>query len=97
MTVFKPESVSEQPIIKMSHWSIRKVCDEDAFVTKHLVGLVNGFGRVSSPIEEVMENGDVKTSSGRIYKLIGPVGRHMDSEWMWSVWLEANQVWEVVP
>lgn len=95
MTVFKPESVSEQPIIQMSHWSIRKVCDEDGFVTKHLVGVVNGFGRVSSAVEEVMGNGNIRTSSGRIYKLIGSVGRHPDAEYVFSVWLEANQVWEV--
>lgn len=95
MTVFKPNSVGEQPIVEMSHWSFRTVVDESGYKTKHLVGLVNGFGRVSSPIEEVMSNGDVKTSSGRIYKLIGPVGRHPDAEYIFSVWLEANQVWEV--
>lgn len=95
MTAFKPNSVGEQPIVEMSHWSFRTVTDGGGYKTKHLIGLVNGFGRVSSAVEEVMEGGDVKTSSGRVYKLIGPVGQHMDSEWVWDVWLEANQVWEV--
>lgn len=95
MTVFKPERVSVQPIVEMSHWSFRKATDEDGYTTKHLVGCVNGFGRVSSAVEDTLEKDTIRTSSGRVYKLIGTPSKHMDAEYVWGVWLEANNCWEM--
>lgn len=48
-------------------------------------------GRVSSRILRLdHESGIVETATGRIYHLKGPPGNHMDAEYVWNVWLQAN-------
>lgn len=91
--IFKPKDVTSEPVVEMSYWSIRSAIDGVDGETKHLVGCVDGFGRVSSPITEISDN-HVYTSSGRIYKLIGNSGNHPNAVYVWMMWLEANSCWE---
>lgn len=94
MTIFKPEGVEEEPFVDVYHWSFRLAESSDGCVTKHLVGNVNFVGRVSSPIMEILPNGNVLTLSGRVYKLRGSCGRDKDAEYVWSRWLSVNDCFE---
>lgn len=94
MTVFTPTSVEYQPSVEIYQWSFRLAESEDGCVTKHLVGVVDQCGRVSSAIKEILPNGDVLTSSGRIYKLIGSCGRDKDAEYVWARWLSLYDCFE---
>lgn len=94
MTIFTPTTVEYEPSVEIYHWSFRLAESSDGCITKHLVGVVDHYGRVSSAILDVLPNGDVKTSSGRIYKLIGSCGRDKDAEYVWSRWLSLNDCFE---
>ena len=81
----------------MSMWSVRKVSSpllEET--TQHLVGVVDGYGRVCSPIQEFdRETMTVTTRSGKLYELVGEPGLDMDAAYVFANWCQMNGVTEV--
>ena len=81
----------------MSMWSVRKVSSpllEET--TQHLVGVVDGLGRVCSPIQEFdCETMTVTTQSGKLYELVGEPGLDMDAAYVFANWCRMNGVTEV--
>lgn len=100
--LFIPEDVTIEPECKITQWAIFKTpkntFQEDH--TYHLVGNVDGFGRVSSPIKECREEvstDDVKriviTRSGRSYELYGERdGLSKDAIYVLERWLHINRL-----
>lgn len=100
--LFRPESVTIEPECKITQWVIFKApkntFQED--YTYHLVGNVDGFGRVSSPIKEYkreVSTTDVKhvviTRSGRSYELCGEQdGLSEDAIFVLERWLHINRL-----
>lgn len=83
-------SVTNEPEIQLSHWSIRECDRKDGRRTRHLVGynLKGQEGRVSSSIEEFdPDRLRVRTGSGRVYELVGKSGTHSDAEYVWEQFL----------
>ena len=92
--LFRPESETK---VQMSMWSVREVSSFlDEETTQHLVGVVDGYGRVCSPIQEFdRETMTVTTRSGKLYELIGPPGDGVDSRYVFTNWCRMNGVTEV--
>ena len=92
--LFRPESETK---VQMSMWSVRKVSSpllEET--TQHLVGVVDGLGRVCSPIQEFdCETMTVTTQSGKLYELVGEPGLDMDAAYVFANWCRMNGVTEV--
>ena len=92
--LFRPESETK---VQMSMWSVRKVSSpllEET--TQHLVGVVDGYGRVCSPIQEFdRETMTVTTRSGKLYELVGEPGLDMDAAYVFANWCQMNGVTEV--
>lgn len=100
--LFRPESVTIEPECKITQWVIFKA-PKNTFQeghTYHLVGNVDGFGRVSSPIKEYkreVSTTDVKhvviTRSGRSYELHGEQdGLSKDAIYVLERWLHINRL-----
>ena len=81
----------------MSMWSVHEVSSpllEET--TQHLVGVVDGYGRVCSPIQEFdRETMTVTTQSGKLYELVGEPGLDMDAAYVFANWCRMNGVTEV--
>ena len=92
--LFRPEGETK---VQMSMWSVREVSSpflEET--TQHLVGVVDGLGRVCSPIQEFdRETMTVTTRSGKLYELIGPPGDGVDSQYVFGQWCDMNQIDDV--
>ena len=93
--LFRPESETK---VQMSAWSVREVSSPlDDETTQHLVGVVDGLGRVCSPIQEFdRETMTVTTRSGKLYELIGPPGVDIDAEYVFKNWCRMNGVTELI-
>ena len=78
-------------------WSVREVSSFlDEETTQHLVGVVDGYGRVCSPIQEFdRETMTVTTQSGKLYELVGEPGLDMDAAYVFANWCRMNGVTEV--
>ena len=92
--LFRPESETK---VQMSMWSVHEVSSpllEET--TQHLVGVVDGYGRVCSPIQEFdRETMTVTTQSGKQYELVGEPGLDMDAAYVFANWCRMNGVTEV--
>lgn len=92
--LFKPEGETK---VQMSVWSVREVSsplfEQD---TQHLVGVVDGFGRVCSAIQDFDRKTMTVTSlSGKLYELVGAPGLDIDAAYVWANWCAINQITEV--
>ncbi|HEY8034706.1 MAG TPA: hypothetical protein VIF37_03855 [Methylobacter sp.] len=79
----------------IARWSVREVVyGDNAFPTRHLVGYVlkDIAGRTTSAIESFdRDNGLIRTSSGRLYQLMGGPGCHDDAKYVWEQWSMFNR------
>lgn len=91
--LYAPKSVEDAPVCNLRHWRVIKILQED---THHFSGMTDdagaGPGRVSSRIDSYSAaKKEGRTSSGRIYKLIGPPrppeARTTDADWVLDQWL----------
>lgn len=99
--VWVPRSVSEEPELRLSDWSVFEVTmGGSSERTRHFVGtsIRDREGRVSSAVESF----DAKTkrgvtSSGRVYELVGSrTGMNLDAEYTWNHWKSICQAQDVV-
>ena len=92
--LFKPEGETK---VQMSVWSVREVSIpflKEA--TQHLVGVVDGLGRVCSPIQDFnRETMTVTSRSGKLYELVGEPGLDMNAAYVFANWCRMNGVTEV--
>jgi hypothetical protein len=91
MPIWKGVPVVEEPDISLRDWRIMETEREE----RHFVGarVDDGIGRVSSAIvsfDAIRMTGI--TSSGRVYRLVGPPGWTGDADYVWSAWRQINRV-----
>lgn len=94
MSIWPIPPVAEQPDTTLECWRAYevKVASFEA-PTRHLVGYAvhEREGRVTSAIAEIDATRClVRTSSGRLYQLLGRPGSHPDADYVWSWWLRVN-------
>ncbi len=95
MPVWKPESVTNQPISEVYEWTISEIVIENDINERYVIGMVGGEGRVSSKIiSHHIDNEEhvVVTRSGRQYKLMGNPGTNSDAMYVWGIWCDYNKV-----
>lgn len=92
---FRPSNETQ---VEMYSWSVKQVqCKRLNSSTRHLVGLVNGIGRVCSPIQNFDKSTmKVKSRSGKIYVLCGDAGTDSDAEYTFDMWCRMNGIDDVV-
>lgn len=91
MSMFRPPSVDEQPIVVLSSWSVFELPDGD----RHFVGFhaAVSTGRVSSKIVDWDDQEKVGTTrSGRRYQLMGETGYDSDANYVWGAWLAGYKI-----
>lgn len=85
LCVVRPSaSVEAEPVIRLHRWIVRR----DGSGNCYFVGFKDGglTARLSTPIIEFDPATHCgRTSSGRIYELVGAVGEHRDAELAWLV------------
>ncbi|AZU58145.1 hypothetical protein DOT66_24130 [Ralstonia pseudosolanacearum] len=91
MAIWNIPSVTADPEVSIGRWRVLEV--EDG--TRHFVGADERdfSGRVSSAIV-AFDNKTLrgKTTSGRIYQLVGNSGRSEDADYVWQRWCDVNHV-----
>lgn len=96
MSIWRATSIKQTPEIELASWRIYEVESELlSKKTRHFVGynLTEREGRVSSAIVEFDPVAMIgRTSSGRIYKLVGDPGTSQDASYVWSQWCKINQI-----
>ena len=81
-----------QPLAVMTHWRLFQVRSPQGRRTRHLVGRVDGEGRVCSALVSIDVMALTAVSrSGRVYRLHQPTGFDPDAQYVWSVWLRATR------
>ena len=92
--LFRPDKETK---VQMSMWSVREVSSFlDEETTQHLVGVVDGYGRVCSPIQDFdRETMTVTSRSGKLYELVGEPGLDMDAAYVFANWCRMNEITEV--
>ena len=91
MSIWRPESIDEEPEVVMTSWSIFEINGKD----RHFCGynVLLREGRVSSRIEEFdRQTMQGRTASGRVYKLKGLPGCDPDARYVWSRWCKINGI-----
>lgn len=79
------------PVTDMIRWSVMQVLGKDGNRTRHIVGRVNGHGRMSMPIAQFdLGTLCVTTQSGRIYRLTGPPIPDPDARYVFTSWVRAS-------
>jgi hypothetical protein len=93
--LFKP---GNEIRVAMEYWSVAEVsCSGLDHATQHLVGVVDGLGRVCSPIQEFdYDKMEATTRSGKIYELHGKPSTDMDAKYVFANWCRLNQVTDVI-
>lgn len=92
MSIWRPNSVQEEPITEITSWKVLRATFGENDVSDHVVGWA-GEGRASSAIKEKrLDEGVVVTGSGRQYKLTGPSGLDQDALYVWHHWCNTNGV-----
>lgn len=93
--LFRPD---DEIRVEIDCWSVKEVTGSHILdPTRHLVGIVDGFGRVCSPIQDFdPETMEVTTRSGKIYELCGEPGIASDAEYVFTRWCELNEIGEYV-
>ena len=89
--LFRPD---DEIRVGMDTWSVVEVtCTGLSNATRHLVGIVNGLGRVCSPIQDFDPSTMEATSrSGKIYELVGQPGKDPDAEYVFTQWCRLNDI-----
>jgi hypothetical protein len=78
--------------VMIDSWSVREISN-DGVTTRHLCGVVNGEGRVCSPIQEFdPSNMSFTSQSGKLYEARGWPGRNKDAEYVWAGFCKATGV-----
>ena len=80
--LYRPQKNESHVII--DNWSVREVT-HDGSTTRHLCGVVNGEGRVCSPIQDFdSSNMSFTSRSGKLYEARGWPGQNNDAEYVWN-------------
>lgn len=85
MPMWATRPVTEQPRLTLTQWRLMRLADGD----QHLVGFCveNREGRVTSAMQSIdIDSMCAVTSTGRIFRLIGPPGEHPEAEYVWGRW-----------
>lgn len=99
MSIWKVESVDNEPSLRLRYWRVYEVRGvyRDA-PSRHLVGTQVGSesGRVSSAIKafDVAARKGV-SQSGRVYELLGRPGWSSEGDYVWSAYCRINSAQEV--
>ncbi len=100
MGIWKTTTINETPQIELARWCVYEVDSEHwPGRTRHFCGynLTEREGRVSSAIvffdKESMTG---RTNSGRVYKLVGNSSYDGDASYVWSYFVERNDISEIV-
>ena len=91
MAIFRPVGVDIEPEVVMSQWSVYSVKSgvDGVKNTTHIVGTVNGIGRVCSPVQSFdKETRTAITRSGRKYFLDGEPGKSNRGMYVFAHWRE---------
>jgi hypothetical protein len=85
MSTWKPTSVEETPVLRLSAWVVYELPDG----SRHFNGfnMTEGEGRVSSPIvqwDPITRCG--VTRSGRVYMLEGASYMNIEASYVWDTW-----------
>lgn len=86
-SVYRPASVEQEPCTNLTQWQVYEVT-QGSVITAHFVGCARYEGRVSSAVQEydhVTKTG--RTSSGRLYKLVGEPGHNKDAMYVFNTWI----------
>lgn len=68
------ERVELAPEAKLESWTVQEIQSPNG-TTYHFIGFIDGRGRISTGITEWHNDSKIgRTTSGRIYELIGPPG-----------------------
>ena len=91
--LFRPD---DEIRVEIDCWSVREVhCAGLDQPTRHLVGIVDGFGRVCSPIQDFNpETMEATSRSGKIYELYGEPGIASNAEYVFDHWCDMNGITE---
>ena len=99
MTVWSATDITTTPEVVLGNWKVYEVCSELWLgKTLHFVGynLTEREGRVSSAIAEFdLATMCGRTSSGRVYKLLGSPGSESDSAYVFARWCNVNKITEL--
>jgi hypothetical protein len=93
MAIWRPAPVNDEPELTLTSWRVMQTEVGDC----HLVGIRADSltGRVSSPILKLDMKSQVGvTSTGRVYRLLGPAQWTADARYVWDQWCEMYQVSE---
>lgn len=96
MSIWRPTPASIQPVVTLVSWQAFDVPYNDPAKgsSRHFLGLAlesGNEGRTSSPILEFDAlRAQGKTGSGRIYRLQGMPGVHLDTDYVWRAWLQLH-------
>jgi hypothetical protein len=94
MNLQKARPVSEEPITRVSAWSILRAFRIDGSTTEHICGTsVSGEARVSSAVQifDISQMCGI-SNSGRRYVLYGLPGLDHTSSSTWRKWCEINKI-----
>jgi len=93
--LFRPD---DEIRVAMEKWAVFDVsASELSETTSHLVGVVDGFGRVCSPIQWFYHDRmEAVTQSGKIYELHGRPGSDPDADWVFEMWCNMNGIEKVM-
>jgi len=100
-SIWNVAPVDKEPHLALSDWSVYEL-NLAAFGEVRQVHVVGynmrwGEGRVSSNIAEFDPvTRRVRTRSDRVYQLVGPPGKNMDADYVWSVWKRLQGAEDVV-
>lgn len=97
MPIWQPAPIEDEPSIQLRYWKIMEVrCINDEAWTRHFLGeRADRTGRASTAIEvfdAATRRG--RTSTGRVYTLVGKPGASMDAEYVWQMFCRINEVTE---
>lgn len=93
MPLWETLPTSEEPVLAMTSWRVFELPDYEG--ERHLVGINerNLEGRVSSPVEQLDPLTLVcRTTTGRLYRLVGRPGADTDASYVWERWLRREGV-----
>lgn len=90
-SVWSATPVTEHPHVALESWQVLKLPSGEM----HFVGwnATQGEGRVSSQVVDFDAGTQCgRTSSGRVYRLLGRTGHDADGAYVWRRWARINEV-----
>jgi len=89
MSLYRP---TDETHVTMTSWGVHEVNFSDG-TTRHLVGSVNGEGRVSSAIQSYdPQEKQLITKSGKVYVVQGKPGTTANAVYVWQSWCKINKI-----